>query len=99
MQSKVISEKLTGWFPDGFTRESLKVGDVRDFGDATSGLMQADMIEPADYVEEVKAEERAVVVPAVVIEDALEEPVVDTDVEPVVASVVTEKRQYNKNNK
>jgi len=35
-----------GWYPDGFTREALKAGDERDFGDATAGLYAAGMIEP-----------------------------------------------------
>ena len=35
-----------GWYPDGYTREALKAGDERDFGDATAGLRAAGMIEP-----------------------------------------------------
>ena len=68
MQSKVVSAELRGWYPDGFTREALSLGDVRDFSEATSGLMQAGFIEPADEV--------------AVVEDVPEPVIVDPAIEP-----------------
>jgi len=32
-------KKPFGWYPDGFTREALDIGDKRDFGGATAGLV------------------------------------------------------------
>lgn len=81
MKSTVISEALKGWCPDGFTREALKVGDVRDFGESTSSLMQEDFIEPEDY--EPKTKKPAVIAHDVVVPKVVE-PVV---VEPVTAEV------------
>lgn len=61
MYWKVCSTELKGWYPNGHTRDALNVGDVRDFGDAASGLAQAGLIEP---VLEVKAPEKAADKPA-----------------------------------
>lgn len=87
MQSKVISDKLTGWCPDGFTREALKVGDIRDFGAAESGLMQANLIEPADEFEPVKVKaEEPVKEPELVVETTVETVAIEpeTVIEPAV---------------
>lgn len=47
-------KKPFGWYPDGYTREALNVGDERDFGDAASGLLAEGLIGIAtaskDYV-------------------------------------------------
>ena len=32
-------KKPFGWYPDGFTREALDIGDKRDFGAVTAGLV------------------------------------------------------------
>lgn len=61
MQSKVISEKFKAWCPDGFTREALNIGDIRDFGSAESGLMQAGFVEPVDDEEPAKVDVAPVV--------------------------------------
>lgn len=48
--------KPFGWYPNGYEREALVEGDVRDFGDVAEGLVDAKMIEPVEALE-VKAEE------------------------------------------
>lgn len=81
MQSKVVSDKFKGWCPDGFTREALKVGDVRDFGNNTSGLMKEGLIEPADMGDNVVETPAPTVIEATVV---VQEP------------AQTEKRSYTK---
>lgn len=81
MQSKVVSESFKGWFPDGFTREALNVGDVRDFGDATSGLMQAGFIEPSDFKPVEKEPETPTVETPAAIEAETPPAIVETPVE------------------
>lgn len=36
--------KPFGWYPDGFTRETLEPGDERDFGSNTEAMKAAGMI-------------------------------------------------------
>lgn len=48
-----------GWYPDGFTRDVLAVGDVRDFGDATEGLLAAKKIAPVEKPKYKPADEPA----------------------------------------
>lgn len=64
--------KPFGWYPDGYTREALNVGDERDFGSAADGLVAEKMIAPVDVVE------------APVVEPAVEEPAVEQEDEPTV---------------
>ncbi len=43
--------KPFGWYPNGYEREALVEGDVRDFGDVAEGLVDAKMIAPVDGLE------------------------------------------------
>lgn len=40
--------KPFGWYPNGYEREALEIGDERDFGDVADGLVVAKMIAPVD---------------------------------------------------
>lgn len=44
--------KPFAWCADGFTRESLKVGDKRDFGSLADGLAADGYIGPGERTEE-----------------------------------------------
>lgn len=39
-----VALKPFGWYPDGFTRETLEIGDERDFGANAEAMKAAGMI-------------------------------------------------------
>lgn len=42
--------QVFGWYPDGYTREQLAIGDVRDFGNNALSLLSAKMIAEVEKV-------------------------------------------------
>lgn len=72
--------KPFGWYPDGFTREALNVGDERDFGSAADGLVAEKMIAPVDASPVDDAQAKQTIKP---VEETAVEQVAEQTVEPV----------------
>jgi len=72
--------KPFGWYPDGYTREALNVGDERDFGSAADGLVAEKMIAPVD---DAPAEQTVKPVEETAVEQVAEPTIEPVDVAPV----------------
>lgn len=67
---KHVALRPFGWYPDGFTREALNVGDERDFGSIADGLVAAGMIGEIKPARAISTEGAPIVPPAMEIAQA-----------------------------